>query len=161
MSGYTAGEVSSLGPMTEDDTDRIVAEITELRREISELKTRTWESRPPHRWFQVVWRDLEVDPYLQYQVHRWGSYWWLFNFLACSALFFFGPVIWLKWGLYITLMYSIYANLATDYGSMSAAMAAFGRPPLPPIPASPVIAIMTPPEKAAEGGESPATPADS
>ena len=38
---------------------------------------------------------------------------------------------------FITLIYSIYANLATDYGAMSAAEAAFGKPQPPPIPLEP------------------------
>jgi hypothetical protein len=38
--------------------------------------------------------------------------------------------------VFITLIYSIYANLATDYGAMSAAEAAFGEPQPPPIPLS-------------------------
>ena len=44
---------------------------------------------------------------------------------------------WLKLGIFITLLYSIYANLATDYGAMSAAEAAFGEPQPPPIPLEP------------------------
>ena len=45
--------------------------------------------------------------------------------------------LWLKLGIFITLIYSIYANLATDYGAMSAAEAAFGQPQPPPIPLEP------------------------
>jgi NAD(P)-dependent dehydrogenase (short-subunit alcohol dehydrogenase family) len=52
-------------------------------------------------------------------------------------LFFFTPSPWLKLGIFITLIYSIYANLATDYGAMSAAEAAFGEPQPPPIPLEP------------------------
>jgi hypothetical protein len=40
-------------------------------------------------------------------------------------------------GYFITLIYSIYANLATDYGGMSAAEAAFGETQPPPIPLEP------------------------
>ena len=47
------------------------------------------------------------------------------------CLFSFTPTLWLKLGIFITL---IYANLATDYGGMSAAEAAFGEPEQPPIP---------------------------
>jgi hypothetical protein len=47
------------------------------------------------------------------------------------------PTLWLKLGIFITLIYSIYANLATDYGAMSAAEAAFGEPQPPPIPLEP------------------------
>jgi hypothetical protein len=56
--------------------------------------------------------------------------------LIC-CLFFFTPTLWLKLGIFITLIYSIYANLATDYGAMSAAEAAFGQPQPPPIPLEP------------------------
>jgi hypothetical protein len=42
-----------------------------------------------------------------------------------------------KLGIFITLIYSIYANLATDYGDMSAAEAAFGEAQPPPIPLEP------------------------
>ncbi len=52
---------------------------------------------------------------------------------------FFTPTLWLKLGIFITLIYSIYANLATDYGAMSAAEAAFGEPQPPPIPLEPPV----------------------
>jgi hypothetical protein len=67
----------------------------------------------------------------------WGAIYWLINFPLICALFFFTPALWLKLGIFITLIYSIYANLATDYGAMSAAEAAFGQPQPPPIPLEP------------------------
>jgi len=67
-------------------------------------------------------------------VHYWGVIYWLVNFPLVIYLFFGLPVIWLKWGIFITLIYSIYANFATDYGAMSAALAAEGQAPLPAIP---------------------------
>jgi hypothetical protein len=51
----------------------------------------------------------------------WGAIYWLINFPLICCLFFLTPVLWLKLGIFITLIYSIYANLATDYGAMSAA----------------------------------------
>jgi len=36
--------------------------------------------------------------------------------------------------VFVILMYSLYANLATDYGAMSAALAAQGKGPPPEIP---------------------------
>ena len=62
----------------------------------------------------------------------WGAIYWLINFPLICCLFFFTPTLWLKLGIFITLIYSIYANLATDYGAMSAAEAAFGEPQPPP-----------------------------
>jgi hypothetical protein len=88
-----------------------------------------------HAWLGLFIKDLETNPHTQYKVHFYGVIYWLINFPLVIALFFGLPSLWLKLGIFITLMYSIYANFATDYGSMSAAMAAF-KPdsPLPQIP---------------------------
>jgi|GEM_PF-5052584 len=63
------------------------------------------------------------DPRIQLTIHTWGFWYWLINFFACSILFFCFSQQWATWGLFITLIYSIYANFATDYGSMSSAQA--------------------------------------
>ena len=72
-----------------------------------------------------------------YKVHMWGAIYWLINLPLICCLFFFAPALWVKLGIFITLIYSIYANLANDYGAMSAAEAAFGEPQPPPIPLEP------------------------
>jgi uncharacterized membrane protein (DUF106 family) len=51
----------------------------------------------------------------------WGAIYWLINFPLICCLFFLTPALWLKLGIFITLIYSIYANLVTDYRAMSAA----------------------------------------
>lgn len=104
--------------------DHILAELARLTSQVEEL-TKSRVAGSHYGWLRHFVNDLETNPRLQYKVHRWGMYYWLVNFFACSVLFFFSPGVWLKWGLYITLIYSIYANFATDYGSMSAAMAAY------------------------------------
>jgi hypothetical protein len=78
-----------------------------------------------HGWLKYVIKDLETNPRTQYKVHFYGVLYWLINFPLITLLFFTEPTLWLKLGIFITLIYSIYANFATDYGSMSAAMAAF------------------------------------
>lgn len=78
-----------------------------------------------HGWLKLFIKDLETNPHTQYKVHFYGVIYWLVNFPAVALLFFFAPTLWLKLGIFITLIYSIYANFATDYGSMSAAMAAY------------------------------------
>ena len=88
---------------------------------------------------QLFIRDLETNPHSQYKVHRWGMWYWIVNFPLVTLLFFLDPHVWLKWGLYITLVYSIYANFATDYGAMSAAMAAYEDKFLPPLPGAPFV----------------------
>jgi hypothetical protein len=115
--------------MTED---AILAEIRALRTEIRHLKAVALQ--PRHGFLRLLVKDLETNPKTQYQVHRWGLYYWLANLPAVTLLFFLAPGVWVRWGLYITLIYSIYANTATDYGAMSAALAAMGNDPLPPIP---------------------------
>jgi hypothetical protein len=112
--------------------DEILAELRALRAEVRRLKVVALQ--PRHGVLRLFIKDLETNPRAQYQVHRFGVYYWLLNFPLVVALFFFAPGIWLKVGVFITLVYSVYANLATDYGAMSAALAAMGEDPLPVIP---------------------------
>jgi len=126
-------------------------ELRHLRAEIADLKQLVADSRLQtqlvrlhlirhrgltvrHGWLRYVVKDLETNPRTQYKVHFWGVLYWLVNFPAITCLFFFAPALWLRLGIFITLIYSIYANFATDYGGMSAAMASFGDHPLPEIP---------------------------
>jgi len=83
---------------------------------------------------RVAVTALESDPMVQYRVHRWGAVYWLANFPVFVYLFFWQRTFWDTAGVFVILMYSLYANLATDYGAMSAALAAQGRPPPPQIP---------------------------
>ena len=62
---------------------------------------------------KLLFKDLSTNPYTQYKVHMWGAIYWLINFPLICCLFFFTPTLWLKLGIFITLIYSIYANLAT------------------------------------------------
>jgi hypothetical protein len=134
---------------------RTDAELRALRAEIAALRRLTADTRLQaqlvhlrlirggplrHGWLKLVIKDLETNPRTQYKVHFWGAVWWLVNLPLVVCLFFFAPGLWLKLGIFITLVYSIYANFATDYGGMSAAMASFGLPRLPDIPAEPPLA---------------------
>jgi hypothetical protein len=87
--------------------------------------------QPRHGWMKYIVKDLETNPRSQFKVHKWGAFYWLINFPLITALYIFEPHLWLALGIFITLIYSIYANFATDYGSMSAAMAAFEPLPVP------------------------------
>jgi hypothetical protein len=83
---------------------------------------------------RVAVTALESDPMVQYRVHRWGAIYWLANFPVFIYLFFWQRSFWDTAGVFVILMYSLYANLATDYGAMSAALAAQGKPMLPELP---------------------------
>lgn len=112
-----------------------IAELRKLRAEIAAFRAARTPTIMRHGWLKVVVKDLETNPRTQYKVHLYGAIYWLINFPLVAALFFGAPTLWIKLGVFITLVYSIYANFATDYGAMSAAMASFGQPPLPEIPA--------------------------
>ena len=111
-------------------------ELTHIRSELAHVRRISTAARIRHGWLGLVVHDLETNPHTQYKVHLYGVVYWLINFPLVTLLFFTEPALWLKLGIFITLIYSIYANFATDYGAMSAAMAAYGDP-LPEIPLEP------------------------
>lgn len=116
-------------------TDEVIlVELKRLRAETAALRAHVLLPRGGNSWMRHIVKDLETNPHTQYKVHFYGVVYWLINFPLVCYLFFFQPTLWLKWGIFITLVYSIYANFATDYGAMSAAMAAFGQGPLPELP---------------------------
>ena len=123
------------GAMTE--TESLIVEVRQLRADVARLHAAHTAVHIRHGWMRLLLKDLSTNPYTQYKVHMWGAIYWLINFPLICCLFFFTPTLWLKLGIFITLIYSIYANLATDYGAMSAAEAAFGEPQPPPIPLEP------------------------
>lgn len=105
-----------------------------------------------HGWLKFVVKDLETNPKTQYKVHLYGAAYWLINFPLITLMFFFAPGLWVKLGIFITLIYSIYANFATDYGAMSAAMAVSGQTPLPELPVEAhVVTPVAPVESSVEG----------
>jgi hypothetical protein len=114
-----------------DELRRLRAQMTELHSHLALVHARILVR---HGWLGIVIKDLETNPRTQYKVHLYGVVYWLANFPLIACLFFFAPGLWVRLGVFITLIYSIYANMATDYGAMSAAMAAFGSTPLPEIP---------------------------
>ncbi|MGD0244995.1 MAG: hypothetical protein ABSB59_32350 [Streptosporangiaceae bacterium] len=123
--------------MTDDvnaKLDALHAEIKALRQEQAATRRVINAATMRHSWAKHLVSDLETNPHTQYKVHLYGVIYWLINFPAICYLFFGQPTLWTKLGIFITLIYSIYANFATDYGAMSAAMAAFGDKPPPEIP---------------------------
>ena len=64
-------------------------------------------------------KELDNDPRIQLRIHTVGFWYWTINFPLIAYMFFFQPNAWNKWGLFITLIYSIYANWTSDYTGMS------------------------------------------
>lgn len=82
------------------------------------------KSHPLGKLWSIIGRDIEEldnNPHVQLKIHTVGFWYWTINFPIVAYMFFFQPAIWLKWGLFITLIYSIYANWTSDYTGMSSA----------------------------------------
>lgn len=67
---------------------------------------------------------LEYDAHSQWRYHIIMTRYWALNFPVIVTLFFFMPKLWIAIALFINTMYSIYANLATDFGAVPAAYTA-------------------------------------
>jgi hypothetical protein len=65
-------------------------------------------------------KNIDTNPKLQNRIHTAGFWYWTINFPIITYMFFYYPAAWTKWGLFITLIYSIYANWTSDYTGMSA-----------------------------------------
>ena len=77
-------------------------------------------NHPVHRIVRVFVKNLDENPRVQLRIHTIGFWYWTINFPIVAWLFIFEPHLWLKWGLFVTLVYSIYANWTSDYTGMSA-----------------------------------------
>ena len=67
---------------------------------------------------------LEYDPKTQYRYHIFMTRYWVLNFPVIIVLFFCFPKVWVAIALFINTIYSLYANLATDFGAVPASYAA-------------------------------------
>jgi len=118
--------------MLADQIRSLQADLRATRTEVTRLAVL---ARPDirHGWVGHIAKDLATNPDTQYKVHLYGVVYWLINFPVIVYLFVFQRSAWDAIGIFITLIYSVYANLATDYGAMSSATAAKGMR-LPQIP---------------------------
>lgn len=83
---------------------------------------KNFSSHPLGKLLSIISRDvneLDNDPRVQLRIHTFGFWYWTINFPVITYLFFFQQRLWLKYGLFITLIYSIYANWTSDYTGMS------------------------------------------
>lgn len=117
------------------EPDLVARELRSLRREVTALRG----PRVRHGWLRHLVKGLEDDPVLQYKVHIWAVRVWLVNMLAVLAVYVLANGVWQRASVLYLVLVSLYANLATDYGAASAAMAAGGLGPraLPEIPLEP------------------------
>lgn len=69
---------------------------------------------------------FERDPHFQFKVHKIFTYVWLVNIVAASIVFFAFPGLWASASVFYLVLISLYSNFATDYGAVSASLAAQG-----------------------------------
>lgn len=67
---------------------------------------------------------FETDTKLQLRIHQIASYVWIVNFFVALFVFFAFPGFWAHASVLYLVLVSLYANFATDYGAVSAALAA-------------------------------------
>jgi len=79
-----------------------------------------------HGWVKVVIKNFESDPKTQLKIHLFFTYFWLVNMVVALSCFIFMHGFWSKASVLYLVLVSLYANFATDYGSVSAAEAAHG-----------------------------------
>jgi len=130
LSAYLVGGAVAT-PRTNDDV--VLAELKVLHAKVNHLMR---VQRPPvrHAWLGKFIKDLEYDPRVQYKVHLYAMWWWAINFIAVILVFAFANHTWQVISVLYLVLVSLYANWATDYGAMSAALAAQQQAPLPEVP---------------------------
>ena len=77
------------------------------------------KSHPLGHFFKHFISEIDEDARIQLRIHTVGFWYWTINFPIITYMFFFQGDMWLKYGLFITLIYSIYANWTSDYTGMS------------------------------------------
>lgn len=113
---------------------QLLGEIEALHKKLDRLQLSHRRQFAARSWLGPVLHDLEYNPKTQYRVHITASYFWIISAIPILIFFFGFPDQWLQYGVLVTLIYSLYANFATDYGAASAALAAMHEAPLPVIP---------------------------
>jgi hypothetical protein len=112
--------------------ERLLAEIRQLHAKLDRLQRTQVPLR--HAWVKHILHDFEYDPKVQYKVHLVAMWVWTFSIITVVGLFTFANHFWQVVSVLYLVVISLYANWATDYGAMSAALAAKAEDPLPEVP---------------------------
>lgn len=81
-----------------------------------------------HVWIKPFLRFLkeaEDDAAVQIKIHKIAVRFWLVNFAVAVAAYIFLPDVWKQASVLYLVLVSLYANLATDYGALSASQSAY------------------------------------
>jgi hypothetical protein len=117
--------------MSEDFEERMLREMELLHRKVDALNHVAVRR---HRWVKHIVKDFEYNPITQYKVHLVAMWVWTASMVTVVCLFTFANHFWQIVSVLYLVLISLYANWATDYGAMSAALAAQDQAPLPEVP---------------------------
>lgn len=120
--------------MAPDREAQILAELRALRSQVHAFHAPT---AGRYSWLKVVIHDLEYNPQTQYKIHLYAAMFWIFNAVIVTLAMVLFNDFWQQIAVFYVAIVSLYSNFATDYGAMSASLAASQHAPLPEIPAEP------------------------
>ena len=112
------------------EIEALTAEVRQLRAQVASLQAAQpatrglWVRRATPGAVGRLGTRLARDPELQYRVHLVAVLFWLAWFPLATWLFAFHRDFWDAVGIYLTLMFSLWANLTTDWSAMTATRAA-------------------------------------
>jgi hypothetical protein len=118
--------------MSEDFEGRLLKELELLHRKVDAMNRRALPRG--HSWLKHVIKDFEYNPVTQYKVHLVAMWVWTASMITVVCLFTLANHFWQIVSVLYLVLISLYANWATDYGAMSAALAAQDLAPLPEVP---------------------------
>ena len=118
--------------MSEEFEERMLREIDLLHRKLDAINRTSLARR--HSWVKHIVKDFEYNPVTQYKVHLVAMWVWTASMITVVCLFSFANHFWQIVSVLYLVLISLYANWATDYGAMSAALAAQDQAPLPEVP---------------------------
>jgi hypothetical protein len=118
--------------MSEDFEDRMLKEMELLHRKVDAIYHTALPRR--HRWVKHIIKDFEYNPVTQYKVHLFAMWVWTASMVTVVCVFTLANHFWQIVSVLYLVLISLYANWATDYGAMSAALAAQDQAPLPEVP---------------------------
>src|ERR1035441_1407443 len=75
-------------------------------------------------WLSALLNRFNTDPRLQYKIHIVMTYVWVVNMILAIGVFIFAQGLWSKASILYLVLVSLYANFATDCGTVPGAEAA-------------------------------------
>jgi hypothetical protein len=114
--------------ISREERRKILTEVAAAGEEVNGLRERIEQLHaaavPRYLWMRVIVRDLETNPLAQYRVNLAVVWFWMIMTVVVTIVFFTAPELWVRISILYVILISHWANIATSYGALSAAIAA-------------------------------------